>query len=229
MLTTEKQEMRKALYASTAAFCADRARAATASAAACKNVLSMHAFAQADIVLSYMPTATEADDCALIKAALKSNKQVFIPRVVRGTSLMDFYKLPPLPLLSSLPASAAQEARENEDESFLQFLSDCTEAGAFSIREPKLTLPRFVPEACRGSVFVIVPGVGFTSRGERLGHGKGFYDCYIERLTKTASRVTLCGFCFDVQLVPHIPCEAHDARLDAVCTESSSYFFASAE
>ena len=61
----------------------------------------------------------------------------------------------------------------------------------------------------------ICPGVAFTERGERLGAGRGFYDRY---LAAHPPRLAI-GLSFECQLVPELPLELHDRRMDFVITE----------
>ena len=62
---------------------------------------------------------------------------------------------------------------------------------------------------------VIVPGVAFDRQGGRLGHGKGYYDRFLE-LT-SAFRL---GFTFDCQLLETVPTELHDVPMNAILSES---------
>jgi len=88
-----------------------------------------------------------------------------------------------------------------------------------------------VPEPAAGEVVspealsaILVPGLAFDLRGGRLGRGGGFYDRYLDRLEprgEAASRPTLIGVCFGVQLVERVPLEAHDHRVDRLVTESA--------
>jgi len=52
-----------------------------------------------------------------------------------------------------------------------------------------------------------VPGVAFDSRGHRLGHGTGYYDRFLSKITEN---VLTIGLAFDFQLVDNIPTSSHD-------------------
>ncbi len=62
---------------------------------------------------------------------------------------------------------------------------------------------------------VIVPGVAFDRQGGRLGHGKGYYDRFLE-LT-SAFRL---GLTFNCQLLEKVPTELHDVPMNAILSES---------
>ena len=59
----------------------------------------------------------------------------------------------------------------------------------------------------------LVSGVVFAVDGGRIGRGKGYYD----RLLSSVSGVK-CGVAFDQQMVPTVPLEDHDIRLDCILT-----------
>jgi len=70
---------------------------------------------------------------------------------------------------------------------------------------------------------VLVPGVAFDPMCARLGHGKGYYDSFIDRVNKHNEdqgkpRPYLLGLALDEQIVEAVPLEAHDNKLDAVIT-----------
>lgn len=76
--------------------------------------------------------------------------------------------------------------------------------------------PAGAPEVPAAEIDVIVvPAVAFTADGHRLGRGGGFYDATLAAATR-ARRV---GLAFDLQVVPALPREDHDATVDAVVTE----------
>lgn len=60
---------------------------------------------------------------------------------------------------------------------------------------------------------VVVPGVAFDKKGNRLGRGRGFYDRFLKRLTP---RTATIGLAFDFQILPSLPAVSHDARVNRV-------------
>ena len=65
---------------------------------------------------------------------------------------------------------------------------------------------------------VLAPLVGCDRRGGRLGQGKGYYDRALARLDASGD-VLVVGVAFEVQVLPAVPTETFDRRLDAVLTE----------
>ncbi len=86
-------------------------------------------------------------------------------------------------------------------------------AGPHRTRQPPPGAPAVPPDAID---LVLVPGVAFDAAGGRLGRGRGHYDATLGAMPRRAARV---GLCFEVQLLPELPSEPHDAALDAVVTE----------
>jgi 5-formyltetrahydrofolate cyclo-ligase len=67
----------------------------------------------------------------------------------------------------------------------------------------------------------VVPGVGFSRDGLRLGRGGGYYDTTLAQVPG-AIRI---GVAFELQLRPELPREPHDLALDAIVTERSTLHF----
>lgn len=63
---------------------------------------------------------------------------------------------------------------------------------------------------------VVVPGLGFTRDGHRLGQGGGHYDRFLPRLR--ADCLTI-GVAFAEQVVDELPVEDHDVTVDVVVTD----------
>nr|WP_274705529.1 5-formyltetrahydrofolate cyclo-ligase [Salipiger pentaromativorans] len=83
--------------------------------------------------------------------------------------------------------------------------------GAFGARIPEA--PEFVtPE------ILIVPLVGFTRAGARLGYGGGFYDRTLAGLRR-AGPVLAIGFAYAAQEAEALPFDPNDQPLDLIVTE----------
>lgn len=81
--------------------------------------------------------------------------------------------------------------------------------GAFNIMEPQG--PLFTDY---GKIdVVVVPGMAFDKKGNRLGRGKGYYDRFLSQLPPYIYKI---GVCFDFQKFDNIPAEETDVRMDCV-------------
>jgi 5-formyltetrahydrofolate cyclo-ligase len=67
-------------------------------------------------------------------------------------------------------------------------------------------------------IVAIVPGVGFDPAGRRLGRGAGFYDRTLAGL-RAHGPVLAIGIAFDAQIVPLLPEDPWDQRVDVIVTE----------
>ena len=54
-------------------------------------------------------------------------------------------------------------------------------------------------------------------RRQRLGFGSGFYDRLLSQLPR---HIPTVGLAFDFQIIPRLPSQSHDVRLDTIVTES---------
>lgn len=59
---------------------------------------------------------------------------------------------------------------------------------------------------------IIVPGVAFDSKMNRLGRGKAYYD----KLLPKAKNAFKAGVCFDFQYVQRVPAGISDVKMDEV-------------
>jgi len=63
---------------------------------------------------------------------------------------------------------------------------------------------------------VIIPGAGFDIKGNRLGYGFGYYD---KLLSKPERHLTIIALAFEEQIVPRVPDEIHDVKVDKIITD----------
>src|SRR5688500_302113 len=71
---------------------------------------------------------------------------------------------------------------------------------------------------------VIVPGLGFTADGHRIGRGMGFYDRF---LAQDDFLGLSCGLSFEEQIVERLPMLDHDMPLSMLATDRGLRRFAS--
>jgi 5-formyltetrahydrofolate cyclo-ligase len=84
--------------------------------------------------------------------------------------------------------------------------------GAFGIPEPKN--PREFP--LEKIDLVIIPGIAFDKKGNRVGYGMGFYDRFLKGFKSHVPKIALA---YDLQIVSEIPADGDDVRVDKVITE----------
>jgi 5-formyltetrahydrofolate cyclo-ligase len=67
---------------------------------------------------------------------------------------------------------------------------------------------------------VVVPGVGFSRTGGRMGNGQGYYDRLLERVRPDC---VLVGLGYECQLFDDLIVSAHDVFMNKVVTEKAVY------
>lgn len=87
--------------------------------------------------------------------------------------------------------------------------------GCMGIPEPA---PECIPVDCPEAP-VITPGLAFSPDGARIGYGGGFYDRFFEAEPKHRRVALAYGF----QVLPDIPYEPFDKRIDMIITENRVY------
>ncbi|MCX5692387.1 MAG: 5-formyltetrahydrofolate cyclo-ligase [Candidatus Omnitrophica bacterium] len=89
------------------------------------------------------------------------------------------------------------------------------EKGPYGIYEPVGPLNK-KPAALKDINLVIVPGIAFDKKNNRIGRGKGYYDNFLRRFPKGRPNVGL-GFRF--QLLDKVPATKRDIPLTSVITD----------
>ncbi len=163
-------------------------------------------------LLSFLSLSTEVHTAAINEAALAAGKRLALPRI-EGEAL-------------SFRAVTSLELP--------------WERNSYRIREPGAALPvvsleGLAAEASQG--LLLVPGLAFDRRGNRLGRGRGFYDRQLaacEALRRPArgvaagilapgrrgaSGLIAVGLCFNDQIVEEVPVGPLDRRVDLLLTE----------
>lgn len=157
-----------------------------------KQLESFPLFKNAKTVLFYISKKDEVDTHQLIKNHLKlKDKIVVIPITHPDTKTLSLSVL------------------KNFDD---------LKKGAFDILE--LPLEKRISIDPKAIDLVIVPGLLFDKQGHRLGHGHGYYDRLLKKIT--APKIGLAYAC---QIVPKLMNEAHDVPVDHIVTEKQFFTF----
>jgi len=86
------------------------------------------------------------------------------------------------------------------------------ERGSFEIMEPKDSCEKAKKIDC-----VLIPTVGVSKLGVRLGYGHGYYDRFLS--STDAVKISLT---YSKQIVKSIPIDSHDIKIDWIVTEDEN-------
>src|SRR6266581_1090785 len=142
------------------------AERSAASAQICQRLTEQSVWKRARSILFYFPMPDEPDIHRLFTAALAGGKASAFPRYSR----------------TDQHYVACQ----------IHDLERALQPGSFGILEPTVDCPIF---DLKKLDLVLVPGVGFTLNGFRLGRGKGYYDRLLAEIAGFK-----CGMAFEWQL-----------------------------
>jgi len=135
-------------------------------------------FHTAKSIMGFYPLAGEPDVRRIMRKVLQDKKQLLLPAIDEKTDM-----LVPCPVIG------------------FDHLID----GPYNTKQPhrsrSCACADVLPDA------VLVPGLAFTPRGDRLGRGKGYYDRFLAALPDSVATI---GVCFSIQLVKDLP--AHPSR-----------------
>jgi 5-formyltetrahydrofolate cyclo-ligase len=151
-----------------------------------KRIFEMDLFRDAQTILFYVSYGNEVYTHDMIKESISLGKTVVVPKSVTKNNAL-----------------------------ILSRLTDWNnlEVGAYNILEPK---QESIEQVDVESIdLIIVPGVVFDESGNRIGHGKGYYD----RLLNDSRNILSIGLAFEFQIVENIKSEQHDEKIDIIITE----------
>jgi len=156
-----------------------------------KKLLSLKVYQQSSRISVYLSMPSEVNTADILKHIFDNDKKCYVPLYTKED--MKMVHLRDINDYNSLPLTAWNIKQPNEDE--------CRETAIES----------------GGLDLIILPGLGFTTDGLRIGRGKGYYDNYLtEHLTKIGRKPFTVGLAFSAQICSEIPCTDHDVKLDMI-------------
>jgi len=138
-------------------------------------------------VMFYVSMGNEVYTHEIIKVALGEKKEVSVPFILKSQNI-------------TIPCKI-------NDFSNL-------EPGPFGILQPSKEKIRNIP--IESIDLVIVPGIAFDRKGNRVGKGKGFYDRFLKSINATIPKIALA---FSMQIVEQISTTENDVAVDKIITE----------
>ena len=157
-----------------------------------ERVIALKEFREASVVLLYAAVRSEVETQLIYNVAKKQGKRIYYPRV--DGKRMEFYLV-------------------DEKTEF--------ETGTFGAREPKAEdAKRFVSNV-NDKICVVIPGIVFDAAGNRIGYGGGYYDKYLQDMSK--SSVCKVALAYKCQMVDSVKKEDHDIVMDYIVTEEGCY------
>ena len=188
-MCARKERLRKCVLAVRTGL--DRGQVAVSGQAILKRVLGLEAYRQAKLVHTYVSSKeNEVDTRALICACLAQGKRVAVPVVMPGTKTLSHA------LISGL---------------------DQLVVGPWGLAQPDPAAATWLPAEAQIDL-VVVPGLAFDRRGQRIGWGGGYYDRFLAQV-----QAVKIGLCYDALVLDCIPGEPHDVPVDMVVAETAIY------
>lgn len=146
----------------------------------------MQEFQNAVTVLFYSAFSGEVETFEMIKRAQKLGKRIGLPKVIQEKNIM-------------YPTLAGDLNADLED-------------GPYGIKQTKESKVL----SFKDIDMIIVPGVAFDKKKNRLGRGGGYYDRFLK---DRPANIPTVGLAFDFQIVDNLPIDKHDVPVDHVLTD----------
>ncbi len=170
-----------------------------------ERIIMCPQFQEAKEILLFASFGSEVDTKPLFYAAIEHRKKVYFPKVIEQN--MVFYQVEKWTEL----ADGYQGIKEPKENEALRFQYEKAEDRKAVLETPP-------------KIFILMPGLVFDRRGNRIGYGGGFYDKYLERLEQQIAKENICKMAaaFSCQIVEEgrIKSEDHDKCPDYIVTEN---------
>ena len=150
-----------------------------------QNILDSELYKKADVIMGYLSFANEASIDLVLQQAITGGKIVCVPQVLYGSNFMQAVRI----------------------KNMQEFCLD-----KFGIRMPLEPYEVIRPQTMN---LILVPGVGFTAYGARMGMGKGYYDQFLPQ----ASQAAIVGVAHSLQVAVEIPTDEYDINMQYLVTE----------
>ena len=158
------------------------------------NLKDLEAFMKAEVILMYASLPDEVETLSLMRELLEEGKKEIYCPVTQGDE-MGFYRI--------------------------QSLDDLKE-GNFHVLEPDVSEETLLKPLKGLNYCMLMPGLMFDKKGNRLGYGKGYYDKYLAGLDEDVNMTTI-ALSYESMVKDEIPAEETDRPADYIVTDKGLY------
>lgn len=153
-----------------------------------KILFETNEFKLAQNIMFYVSFKSEVVTYDMIRESLQKGKRIFVP----------ITKLKEKKLIIS-------EIKDFDKE---------LELSTYGILEPKEEFQKIYNLNLLN--LIVVPGVAFDLKGNRIGYGGGYYDKFLRSISPKVYKI---GLCFECQIVKNIPVSLYDEKVTILITE----------
>ncbi|MEN8433235.1 5-formyltetrahydrofolate cyclo-ligase [Clostridium septicum] len=151
-----------------------------------RALLDSELYKNSNNIFVYINYGSEINTKEFINIAIKDRKKIFVPKIIKELKEM---KAVQITSLNNLMEDNYGILEPNSFEG--------------SIEKDKLDL-------------IIVPGVVFDLKGNRIGYGGGYYDRYLSEIKLNSNRVALA---YELQIKNSIDVDEYDINVNYIITE----------
>jgi 5-formyltetrahydrofolate cyclo-ligase len=143
-----------------------------------EKLFSLPEYKNSNLIMSYVSLDYEVDTWQIIKKSLETGKKVAVPVVMKEE----------MALVPSLIVDPAE-----------------LKPGPYGVFQPDKKNMRAL-ELYQIDI-IIVPGIAFDYQGNRLGHGRGYFDRFLKKVPLDIPRI---GLAYGIQILDHLPISCLD-------------------
>ncbi|OTF76143.1 5-formyltetrahydrofolate cyclo-ligase-like protein [Euroglyphus maynei] len=146
----------------------------------------------------------EIDTLPILRHCLQNGKQCFVPRYSPNNPMMEMLQIKSWQDYEQMPIEPKYRIKQP------------------SLNDDDDSIKRIDALKSNGLDLILVPGVAFTRTGLRLGHGKGYYDRWLNecrRLSQTIEHYhypMTIGLAFSQQIIDELPVNEFDVQIDRI-------------
>lgn len=150
-----------------------------------KQLIEQEYYKNAKVIALYSNILSEVETNELFDNCIKNRKTVAYPKVMND-NIMNFYQVTSLKELQN---------------------------GSYGIKEPINNPKKLVSK--KDIDLMIIPGICFDKKKNRIGYGKGYYDTYLKD-----TKCIKVALAFTKQICEEINADPNDIKMDYIITEN---------